>query len=227
MIDGFFSQRANSYERENAWILSPDFIEPLVPSVFGDGRMLDVGAGTGVICEYAQSIGWKASALDNNEDMLRAVNPDVTVFVGDAHQMPFPDNTFDLVACRQSIQYLDFEKASREMLRVSRGQVRMLHAFINREDIPVWQRLFELARGPKRRFFSHDMLSEAIDRSPHSGMETKFQKSRERFQKPLYARDAIDRFLAEHTDFCAGYRVDNQEDCFFYDLNWVVHIVNK
>lgn len=227
MTDGYFSRRVHTYEQENAWILSPAFIEPLVPAVFGGGKMLDVCAGTGVVAEYAQSIGWVASALDNNEDMLRKVDVSVSTFWGDAHHMPFLESTFDLVTCRQGIQYLDFADAIQEMLRVSRGQVRMLHAFIAREDIEYWNHLFEIAHGPKRTFFSCDMLNAAINRCTYSGIELKFLKSRERFRKNLRACAAIDEFLMDFPSFATNYHVKNHNDSFFYDLNWVVHIITK
>jgi len=227
MTDGFFSRRARNYEKENKWILSPEFIEPLVPAVFGGGNMLDVCAGTGVIPEYACSIGWKATALDSNADMLQGVDPAIQILLDDAHHMPFSDNTFDLVTCRQGIQYLRFEDAIREMLRVSSNQVRMLHGFIIREDIPLWQHLFELAQGPKRNFFSSDMLDAAIACCPHSSLEHGFLKSRERFVKPEHVRAEIDSFLQTHPAFTAKYRVENSEDKFTYDLNWVLHIIKK
>lgn len=224
-MDGLFSRRAGTYEQENAWILSPAFIEPLVPAVFGGGAMLDVGTGTGVVAEYAHSIGWTVSALDANEEMLKNVSADISVVLGDAHHLPFPDRSFDLVTCRQSIQYLDFGSAIGEMLRVSRGQVRLLHAFISREDIALWQHLFALAQGPNRRFFSYDMLNEVIDRFPHGGMDYSFQKSRERFLKPGHACAAIDSFLLDHPDFVDRYRVENLEDRFYYDLKWVLQVI--
>ena len=227
MTDGLFSQRVRTYEQETEWICAPAFIEPLAPAVFGGGKMLDVCAGTGIIAEYAHDLGWQASALDSNIDMLKNVADPVTVYLGDAHHMPFQDNSFDLVSCRQGIQYLDFTDAIREMLRVSSGQVRMLHAFIDQDDIECWQHLFALVHGPKRRFFSCDMLNDAIRCCNHSTMEVSFLKSKEQFRKPAGMRAAVDQFLEEHPDFITRYRVENHSDSFFYDLNWAVHIITK
>ena len=227
MMDGNFSQRAQTYESENTWIRDPAFIEPLVPTVFGSEKMLDVCAGTGIIAEYAQGLGWQASALDSNMDMLKHVAAPVAVYLDDAHHMPFPDNSFDLVSCRQGLQYLDFTEAIREMLRVSSGQVRMLHAFIEQGDIECWQCLFALIQGPRRKFFSCDMLNAAINRCSHSSIEVSFLKSRERFRKPAEVSSAVERFLEEHPDFITRYRVENHSDSFFYDLNWAVHIITK
>jgi len=227
MTDGFFSRRASGYEQENAWILSPDFIQPLVPAVFGNGKLLDVCAGTGVIAKHAQQNGWAVSAIDNNADMLAQIPSPICVLVGDAHRLPFADNAFSLVVCRQGVQYLDSEQAIREMLRVSSGQVRLLHGFIAQADIPLWQALFSLVQGPKRNFFSCEMLDSVIRGCACSSVEKSFLKSREHFKKPPEACAAIDEFLQAHPAFVAAYRLDNRSDSFSYDLNWVTHILTK
>lgn len=227
MTDGHFSQRVHTYEQESAWILSKAFIAPLVPPIFGNGLMLDVCAGTGVIAKYALRMGWQAFALDNNKDMLNVVPSPITTILCDAHHIPFPDNTFDLVTIRQGIQYLNYADAIQEMLRVSKSQVRMLHGFIKQDDIPDWQELFALSQGSHRSFFSCTMIDSAIEQCSHSDLKHKFLSSRECFKKPPQSISLIDKFLMEHPKFMHNYSIENHDEYFFYDLNWVLHIIEK
>lgn len=222
-----FTQRASTYEKESGWILSPDFIKPLVPAVFGGGKMLDVCTGTGIVAEYASDIGWTATALDANEEMLKDVRLPVTPVLADANHLPFADNSFDLVVCRQGLQYLDMAQAAREMLRVCSGQVRLLHGFVREQNIPSWKRLFAISGRNSRNFFSEKILASAIESACPSKVEETFLVSRERFVKPPLYRAAIDQFLETNPEFAAGQNVDNQADAFYYDLNWVIHTVTK
>lgn len=227
MEAGDFTRRATTYEKESPWILSPAYITPLVPQIFGEGKLLDVCTGTGVIAEYAMDQGWKATALDNNAAMLRHVSLSSVLVLSDAHSMPFADDSFDLVVCRQGLQYLDSAKAIGEMLRVSRRQVRLLHGIVRAEDTALWNQLFAIAEKPYRRFLSREYLAEAIEAGKPVGFAESFTVTRLQFAKKAEHAVAIDGFLAEHPDFVAHYRVENQEDAFYYDLQWVLHTITK
>lgn len=222
-----FTQRASTYEKESGWILSPDFIRPLVPAVFGGGKLLDVCAGTGIVAKYGSEIGWTATALDANEEMLKDVRPPVTPILADANHLPFADNSFDLVVCRQGLQYLDMSQAVREMLRVCSGQVRLLHGFVREQNIPNWKRMFAVSGRNSRNFFSEKNLASAIESACPTKVTESFLVSRERFVKPPLYRAAIDEILESNPEFTAGQNVDNQADAFYYDLNWVLHTVEK
>lgn len=82
---------------------------------FIKGRVLDVGCGTGLITEQIpNSVG-----LDNCPEMLEQFNGEKVL--GDAHKLPFPDNSFDTVISITVLQDLDDPvKALKEMKRVGR-----------------------------------------------------------------------------------------------------------
>ncbi len=100
-------------------------------------RVLDVACGTGIVArQVAPSVGLKGqvTALDMNQSMLavaRALPIPSGAAIhwqeGNAMELPFPENTFDLVLCQHGLQFFpDRICAVREMRRVLKPQGRAL-----------------------------------------------------------------------------------------------------
>lgn len=88
-------------------------------------RLLDVACGTGILArELAQVIGASESVtgLDVAPGMLavaREIAPDIRWIQGTADQLPFPDQSFDVVVSQFGLMFFrDRVRALREMLRV-------------------------------------------------------------------------------------------------------------
>lgn len=89
-------------------------------------RALDVGCGTGVITEeLSRWTGGRVVGLDLNAAMVRHAADRVQAVewvVGDAHDLPFPTDTFDLVTCNFVLLWTEQPaRALEEMSRVVRG----------------------------------------------------------------------------------------------------------
>lgn len=92
-------------------------------------RVLDVACGTGIVARHAASrVGTSGSVvgLDINEGMLAVaeetaadIQPSIEWRQGDATELPFSDERFDVVCCQQSLQFFDDPTAAvGEMRRV-------------------------------------------------------------------------------------------------------------
>lgn len=92
-------------------------------------RVLDVACGTGIVARHAAfrlGTGGSVVGLDINEGMLAVaeetaadIQPPIEWRQGDATELPFPDERFDVVCCQQSLQFFDDPTAAvREMRRV-------------------------------------------------------------------------------------------------------------
>ncbi|OWK35296.1 class I SAM-dependent methyltransferase [Fimbriiglobus ruber] len=94
----------------------------------GDGDVLDVPCGNGF---YTRRLtermgpGGRLTAVDASGEYLRRAREavagskaEVKVRKANAYKLPFPDGTFDLVWCAQSLISLDPDRAVREMFRV-------------------------------------------------------------------------------------------------------------
>ena len=88
------------------------------------GNLLDIGCGTAYLIELlSKTHQAKHIGLDLSSEMVRQArekNIDGAEFViGKSDELPFEDNTFDVVTCSQSFHhYPDTDKAMKEVLRV-------------------------------------------------------------------------------------------------------------
>jgi ubiquinone/menaquinone biosynthesis C-methylase UbiE len=102
----------------------------------GDGRILDVGCGTGIFARRVLASRPDAHlwCMDLSEGMLRQCrkrcppgNGRLELVQGDSQQLPFADNAFDVVTCAHSFHhYPRQEQVLEEMFRVLRPDGRLL-----------------------------------------------------------------------------------------------------
>lgn len=114
-----FSESYLSRTREGMWADSRAALEPL--ALDSRDRILDVGCGTGELSRVlaAESPG-EVIGCDVDLDLLAAASEHVPTVAGDAVQLPFPDDTFDLVVCQALLINLpDPAAALEEFARVS------------------------------------------------------------------------------------------------------------
>lgn len=119
------------------------------------GSLLDIGCGRGEMLRYAASIGFKP--VQGVEVVPELIDGSMVV-KGEAHALPFPDKSFDVVTLWDVIEHLmpgDDEAVCREMARVARRYVLLtannkpstlkdgtdLH--INKRPYPSWDALFK------------------------------------------------------------------------------------
>ncbi len=92
-----------------------------------EGRLLEIGAGSGHQALYFQEAGLRVDAIDVKESshLDHAVFP---VQVYDGSQIPFPDETFDVVFSSNALEHIpSCEALLQEMRRVMKKDGIMLH----------------------------------------------------------------------------------------------------
>lgn len=100
-----------------------------------NGKLLDVGCGTGYLLSLAQQNGFKEiTGVDPSSGMLKKaqeenkINASILVQAG-ADQLPFDDNSFDIVVASGSLVYVpDMAAAAKEISRVLKvgGRLRVI-----------------------------------------------------------------------------------------------------
>ena len=95
-------------------------------NVQGTERILDVACGTGTLEQWLEKDhpGQTMSGIDISEKMISvarhklAAYPNVTFFKASASQIPFPEESFDLVVCANSFHF--FDEPSRSLVEMRR-----------------------------------------------------------------------------------------------------------
>jgi ubiquinone/menaquinone biosynthesis C-methylase UbiE len=93
-------------------------------------NLLDVGTGTGIFAEAFQNHKIRVTGIDPNTELLeiaRSIVPDAEFITGIAENIPFPDQSFDLVILIHVLHETDnLRKALSEAKRVARKRVVIL-----------------------------------------------------------------------------------------------------
>jgi len=138
-----------------------------------DSLVLDVACGTGeTACFLVETYGCRVIGVDASSFMIAKAERkagqrglDIKFVEGDAHNLPFPNDYFDIVISECTVCLLEKEKAIKEMVRVVKpGGYVGIHDVCWREDTPRelrekllllegedpetlkgWKRLFEKA----------------------------------------------------------------------------------
>src|SRR5579883_2880766 len=136
---GLWSVRARDY----AEIVEP-FARPLYEAVFeaagveAGTRLLDVGCGPGLAAQLASRRGAHVAGLDAAEaslEVARERTPSGDFRAGEMEDLPWADNTFDVVTGFNAFQYAaDVLNALREARRVSRPGGRVVMAVLARPE---------------------------------------------------------------------------------------------
>jgi demethylmenaquinone methyltransferase / 2-methoxy-6-polyprenyl-1,4-benzoquinol methylase len=98
-----------------------------------DARVLDLACGTGDLARDVERLGRTAVGVDVSAGMLDAARTDAPLVRGDAAGLPFPDQTFDGVACGFALRnFVDLGIVFSEVARVLRhgGRFAALDAAI-------------------------------------------------------------------------------------------------
>ncbi|AFQ42620.1 class I SAM-dependent methyltransferase [Desulfosporosinus meridiei] len=122
-------QEVNSFKKL-AW---SDLLEHYRPA--GNPlRVLDIGTGPGFFTLLTAEMGFNVTAVDCSQNMLLEAQKNLEqlglhaeFLVMDSHTLPFADNTFDLILCRNLTWTLyDPQTAYREWYRVLKRRGRLL-----------------------------------------------------------------------------------------------------
>lgn len=114
---------------------------------------LDVGCGSGHL--MARLGPGRIYGIDLSSHLIRQAQKrlggkNISLLEGDAQNLPFPDATFDKIACTEALEHLvNPEEALKEILRVAKPQARILITLPNEGLINITKRLL-LGLGLKR-----------------------------------------------------------------------------
>lgn len=151
-----FKNRAAKYNRSSNWVADQDLIQ-LMFQLSGAGpesEVLDIATGTGLIAREFYGKTKKVTGLDISPEMAKHAEGcmDEIVF-GPVEAMPFPDNSFDVVVCRQGLQFAELDRAIPEIYRVLKpgGTTVLCHLTAYNETDRELTFAIQKLRNPARR----------------------------------------------------------------------------
>jgi SAM-dependent methyltransferase len=137
-------------------VLRPGYPADAVAFLLGGRpqRVLDLGAGTGLLTDVLLAAGHEVVAVDVSEAMLaqlRSRLPQVATATGGAESIPLPDADVDAVVAGQAAHWFDPVPAAAELRRVLRPGGVVGFIWNTRDERVPWVRaLGELLAGEAR-----------------------------------------------------------------------------
>lgn len=149
-----FSENASIYDRRHGAVLAPDIAHDLVSrgALPGEGRVLDVGAGTGRVAIAFAAIGFKTVALDPALPMLselrhKAPESQIHAVVGEGARLPFTAGHFDAVILARVLYVMaDWQMVLRQTYDVLKPGGCIFHEWGNGEAGEAWVQIRERSR---------------------------------------------------------------------------------
>lgn len=117
------------------------FVQTLAPYLPAQGRLLDLGGGTGALAgRLAQTVPCAVTVVDASPSMLRYAGglPGVEAIVGDAAALPCSDDSFDAaLICDAFHHFTRRDQAVREVARVVRPGGGVVVAELDAEALSI------------------------------------------------------------------------------------------
>lgn len=160
-----FDYRSKNYSHEMNWILDERFINCFALPAYKNEKLLDAGAGNGIISRKCHELGWNVTAVDINQSMMAAIPTEIKISLQSIEELTFSDNTFFVTVCRQVLQYTNIERALSSMYRVTNKELRLGHIkFISYKDNPFWENFFLIGNPYRKHIFykEENFISNAI-----------------------------------------------------------------
>lgn len=164
-IKAHFEKRAQKYDNSAKWVKDENLLAIIkeLSCVRKTDLVLDAACGTGVIAKIFSKKARFVVGFDVTEKMFSQALPKLDYFVSaQAESLPFKANTFDIITCRQGLQFMDASSAVKEMYRVCKKGARIILVQLTAfgKDDKEYAFKIQMARQPVREncFLEEDLV---------------------------------------------------------------------
>jgi SAM-dependent methyltransferase len=131
----------------------PDYPEALLADLPKASVIVELGAGTGKFTRLLARTGARIFAVEPQPAMAVHIPaaPNIEVVAATAEQIPLPAASADLVCCATSFHWFDYDKATAEIVRITRPRGHLALVWNARDARAPWvadvNRLLDAHRG--------------------------------------------------------------------------------
>lgn len=172
-----FKNRAEKYNHSSNWVEDQELIRMIfeLSGAGKDSEVLDIATGTGLIAKEFYGKVKKVTGLDISPDMAKHAEGcmDEIVFAP-VEKLPFADNSFDAIVCRQGLQFAKLDKAIPEIYRVMKpgGKVVLCHlTAYNETDMELAFAIQKLRNPARRNYLMPADISNSLEAAGFSEVE--------------------------------------------------------
>ena len=240
VIIDHFKKRAKRYERYGKWVSDEEILR-LMSSLVSNipHNVLDVGAGTGAIVKYfiQKFPNSNFVALDNCNSMLLHIDESENIVrcLSSVTNIPYNDNTFDLVVSRQCLHYVkNLDKAFSEIYRVlQNGKTFILAEIIaaDEESKEYWREAGRIRQPLRANSLSMEDwiaytarfgLQEIQTLRYTSTVSIKNWSAAYRDNPEICTSDFISFLLNSPAEYKEKYHIRQVGEDINYDANWMI-----
>jgi len=166
-----FTDRAQRYNRSSKWVVDSDLGAKVVSLVApaATDRLLDVACGTGQVSRAFSGNVAHITGLDITPAMFAQADEMLNeMVVSSAEDMPFSDNSFDLVVERQGIQFMNDAAATKEMVRVAKpgGRICLVQlCAVGEDDRAEYHEILRLRNPARKNFYVREDLVALLEQA--------------------------------------------------------------
>jgi DNA gyrase subunit B len=164
-----FTTRADTYSASANWIPDERLIRAHIEAAGEQSShyVLELCCGTGMVGRAFAAAGWQVCGIDLTRAMVEEANRFFPCICSPAEEVPFLDNSFDVVVLRQAYFLLaDGQKVLRQAHRVLKpGGVFVFSQTVpfSAEDSPWLEHVHRIKQAQLREFFTEESLKKQLE----------------------------------------------------------------
>lgn len=232
-----FVQRADTFESSARWVKNKELlhIHSRLAGISKGDLALEVCCGTGVVGGTLLLAGAKVVGVDISLPMLKHAKKKLNYCVnGQVEHLPFSENSFDVVICRQAFHFLDIPQAVKEMLRVLKsGSGRIIVSQIvpyGKQD-SNWLFKIHQKKQPLLRNFLHEQELKSLLKNAgcqdmvsceHCVEEPIDHWLKDTFFPQSKIAEIKEMFLNAPTGYKTAHKIKCSKDDIFDTMKWVI-----
>jgi 2-polyprenyl-3-methyl-5-hydroxy-6-metoxy-1,4-benzoquinol methylase len=148
----------------------------------GEGKILDIGAGSGSFLASMKALGWDPYGVDiSPEAVERARGLGITMFQGEVHNTAFPDQFFDVITLRAVLEHVHQPvETLRAVFRIlkDQGVVYIVVPNIDSLNFRLFGRFWYALEAPRHLYaYSPSVMRQLAEKTGFKVLSMRFRSS--------------------------------------------------